>query len=376
MSKKLKKMLYILLGIVLVLVISTVLFIQINPAFGGTISEERKKIYANSPQFNNGVFRNFANAPKEMSFSETLGIAWYFFTTKVENATPEEDIPTQQLDPEAITTYSGQPRLIWFGHSAFLLQADGKNILIDPMFGQVAAPHPWLGSSRFSDKLPIAIKDLPEIDAVIYSHDHYDHLDYESVLQLKDKTSQFFVPLGVGVHLERWGVAKDQITEMDWWEEVRFQEIQFICTPAQHFSGRGLGDRMATLWSSWIVRSDSMNLYFSGDSGYAPHFSEIGEKYGPFDLALMECGQYDKRWDDIHMMPEETAIAGLDLKAERIMPIHWGGFKLALHSWTDPVERVTAKAKELQLPLITPQIGDPFPVRNENRAYSEWWINY
>ena len=181
------------------------------------------------------------------------------------------------------------------------------------------------------------------------------------------------MPLGVGAHLEAWGVASDKITELDWWEETSLNELKFVCTPAQHFSGRKFNNRQSTLWSSWVIKSPNENIYFSGDSGYASHFKEIGNKYGPFDLALLECGQYNQMWSDIHMMPEETAQAGLDLKANKIMPIHWAGFKLALHSWTDPIIRVKAKALELNLNVITPIIGENIVVKDSLNNYINWW---
>jgi L-ascorbate metabolism protein UlaG (beta-lactamase superfamily) len=241
------------------------------------------------------------------------------------------------------------------------------------MFGLVPAPHPYLGKERFNSELPIEIENLPQIDAIILSHDHYDHLDYGSIMRLKDKTKIFYVPLGVGVHLESWGIPKERIVEMDWWEEQAFDSLNIIFAPARHFSGRGLSDRFKTLWGSWIVQGKNDNIYFSGDGGYGPHFKEIGEKYGPFDFAMMECGQYDLRWHNIHMLPEETARASKDLNAKLMMPIHWGAFNLALHSWTDPVVRVKAATDKLGMPMITPIIGDKVFYRKEVNYRQSWW---
>ena len=241
------------------------------------------------------------------------------------------------------------------------------------MFGDVPAPIDLLGGKRFSVELPIEVQKLPKIDAVILSHDHYDHLDYESILKLKDKVDTFYAPLGVGVHLEAWGISKEKIIELDWWQEITVDDLKFVCTPARHFSGRKFNNRQSTLWSSWVIQSSTENIFFSGDSGYDSHFKEIGEKYGPFDFAMMECGQYNEMWPEIHMFPEETAQAAVDVKAKKMMPIHWGAFKLALHSWTDPVERVTKKAEELNLPLITPKIGEPFLLVDENINNQDWW---
>lgn len=344
------------------------------------MSKERQEHYLKSHQFRRGLFHNEREVPQKIGFLKGLRLAYLFFTAKVEKARPSRDLDVKKRDPEEILHYRGEARLIWYGHSAFLLQIQGKNILLDPMFSQVAAPHPWLGEKRFNKELPLAVKDLPTIDAIIFSHDHYDHLDYETVMQLKEKTKHYFVPLGVGVHLESWGVSPDLITELDWWEETNYKGLKFAATPAQHFSGRGLTNRMSTLWASWVIESPEEKIYFSGDTGYGDHFKAIGEKYGPFDLALMECGQYNKMWADIHMMPEETVQAGLDVKAKKLMPIHWGSFRLALHSWTDPIERASLRARELHLPLVAPQIGEVLLVKGREGQKegqgSSWWKAY
>ncbi len=313
-----KKIVYSLIIFIAFLVIFYQLFVNFYPSFGGDVSEERQK--------------------------------------------QPYDLPVNKLDSVEVSDYKGATRLFWYGHSAFLLQIDGKNILLDPMFGKVAAPHEWLGSNRFNSQLPLEIEKLPQIDAIVFSHDHYDHLDYTSVVRLKDKTAHFFVPLGVGVHLEAWGIPKTKITELDWWQSVNYKQLELVCTPAQHFSGRKIGNRMNTLWSSWVILSKAERIFFSGDGGYAEHFKEIGDKYGPFDMALMECGQYNKMWKEVHMMPEE-----------RLFPIHWAGFKLALHSWTDPIVRVKAKAKELNLKLVTPLIGEEVIVSDSTKNYTDWW---
>ncbi|MCL6273349.1 MBL fold metallo-hydrolase [Muricauda sp. 2012CJ35-5] len=367
-------MLLTIVSISVLVVLAYLAFVKFYPSFGGDVTTERQKIYVTSAQFQDGKFKNTKNVPKDPSFSETLSIARKFFFTKVENGKPQAELPVHAVDSLSIAEYKGGTRMMWFGHSAFLLQMKGQNILIDPMLGEVPAPHKMMGSTRFNLELPIEIEKLPKIDAVLISHDHYDHLDYGSIVKLKDKVGQFYVPLGVGVHLEAWGVQDAKIKEMDWWQGTTFNGLQFICTPAQHFSGRKLNNGQSTLWSSWVIQSETEKIFFSGDSGYSSHFKEIGEAYGPFDFALMECGQYNKLWPDIHMFPEETAQAGVDLKAKTIMPIHWGAFKLALHSWTDPIERVTKKAKDLNQHWIAPEIGTFIHLEAlEGNSTEPWW---
>ncbi|WP_459743688.1 MBL fold metallo-hydrolase [Polaribacter sp. OB-PA-B3] len=365
----------IFFSIIGLLLITYFLVTKFYPSFGGDVSKKKQLVYQKSKQFKNGKFNNVNPVPKDLGFPDNIKLVYNFFTTKVENGRPKEDLKPIKTDSLSIANYKGEARLIWFGHSSFLLQIEGKTILLDPMFGKVAAPLSFLGANRFNTDFPLEIEKLPKIDAVIFSHDHYDHLDYETVLKIKEKTNHFYVPLGLSVHLKSWGISKDKISELDWWDEIMFDNLKLVCTPAQHFSGRKMNNGQSTLWCSWIIQSKSENIYFSGDSGYAKHFKEIGEKYGPFDIALMECGQYNKMWADIHMMPEETALAGLDLNADKIMPIHWAGFKLALHSWKDPIIRVTAKAKELNLPIITPKIGEEILVKETASTYSNWWQN-
>ncbi len=371
-------LLIILFAIIAFFITGYLLFVNLYSGFGGRINKALQKKYINSQQFENGKFVNKnRTVPKRNSFKETLKIGYKFFTTKTENGRPKKDIKPIKLNTAEVANYnSPKARLFWYGHSAFLLQINGKNLLLDPMFGKVPSPLKFLGEKRFNSELPLSIKKLPKIDAVIISHDHYDHLDYVSILKLKEKTEHFFTPLGVGVHLEKWGIKPSQITELDWWQEHEFKNLKLVCTPSQHFSGRKLETGQSTLWCSWVIVSPNEKLFFSGDSGYAEHFKKIGEKYGEFDLALMECGQYNKMWSDIHMTPEQTAQAGKELNAKKIMPIHWGGFKLAMHDWREPILRVSKKAKELDLPIITPQIGEEIIIQNNIKTYEKWWEKY
>ncbi len=369
-----KMVFFVAVAGVATLLLASALFLWLNPAFGGTPTSEQEIEYARSENYRDGQFINKDEVELVFSMSE---MAWIFreLLSSHPNSLPDSKLSIVNTDSSDITDYSSsQPRIIWFGHSTVLLQIDGKNILIDPMFGDVPAPHPWLGPSRFSGGLPIEIERLPYIDAVVLSHDHYDHLDHGSILRLKDKVGAFFVPLGVGNHLRRWGVPDNRITELDWWSETDFQGLQLACVPAQHFSGRGVFDNGATLWASWVIKGEGGSIYFSGDSGYGPHFKEIGDKYGPFDFAMLECGQYNEKWIEIRMLPEETVEAAIDLRAQVMMPIHWAAFRLAFHTWTDPVERVTQRASERGVKVVVPKIGESLQLAQApEQPPEEWW---
>ena len=361
------------LGIILLI---GFLFVNISPQFGGSATKEEKVAYAATGHYEDGIFINDEVINMEVDCHSVQQMLKEMLEPDP-NVSPKEDIKVQKITSESLSNKPDSlTRLTWFGHSTFLIELDGKNILFDPVFGQYAAPHPLLGRKRYNSEMPINIDQLPNIDAVIISHDHYDHLDYESIEKLKDKTDHFFVPLGVDNHLERWGVAEEKISKMDWWEEEEFKGITVVFTPSRHMSGRGLSDQSATLWGSWVLKSETRNLFFSGDGGYGKHFKEIGEKYGEFDIALMECGQYNTLWADVHMMPEQTVAAGQDVKAKMIVPIHWGAFTLASHSWTDPIERVTAQAQKVNMPIATPQIGEPIVVGDSLIPETEWWETF
>ncbi len=368
--KILKMIVGILASIVGMIVLIAVIFINTSPEFGAKSEGLRLEKIKSSENFKNGKFQNLTetDVSGDMNYTKTLS---EYFTNG--NKVPDWSIPVNKISSETISkTSDSTTKITWFGHSALLLEIDGKKIFLDPMLGDVPAPHPFLGAKRFNDTLPLAIENIPNMDAVLISHDHYDHLDYGSIKKLKDRVGHFYVPLGVGAHLISWGVAEEKITEMDWWESTSFSGIQLTATPSRHFSGRGVTDRFSTQWSSWVIKGKKDNIYFSGDSGYDSHFKEIGNKFGPFDLAIMECGQYDAQWPLIHMMPEETVQATIDVKGKILLPIHWGAFKLGLHSWTDPIERVTIEAASKNIAIATPIIGEAVTV-GEPIPTSEWW---
>lgn len=371
MKKGIKMIGTIALGIVGLAVVGGGLFLGFSPEFGGKHSAEDIKRYEQSEHYNEGVFQNLTTTKMDMSAKDMVSVTYKFLFGGGEK-TPDQEPPMEKVDSLTLAQANDDFSFVWFGHSTFFLKMGGKNILLDPMFGEVPAPHPSLGGKRFQKELPINVEQLPEIDFVFISHDHYDHLDYNSIKKLNDKVKQFYVPLGVGAHLKEWGVEASRIQEFNWWEEKAIGGLDVAFTPARHFSGRGLNNRFSTLWGSWVIKSDSNSLFFSGDSGYDTHFAEIGEKYGPFDIAFMECGQYNELWSEIHMMPEETAIAAKDVKAKTMMPIHWGSFSLAMHAWTDPIVRVKNKADELNIPLLAPMVGEYINTINEP-SEKAWW---
>lgn len=362
-----------ILSLVLIVALAVFIFLWTSPQVGRAPSKAQLAEYDKTDHHKDGKFFNYEHTPMPMPGWRAM---WEFMKTDPKRS-PSINIEVQKIDSLEIVGRKGGPsQVTWFGHSAFLVEMDGKIILLDPMLGEKPSPHPWFGSARYNKDLPLAIEKHPEIDAVLFSHDHYDHLDYPTVMKIKDRVKAWYVPLGLDNHLMRWGVDSNRIFVADWWDSFDANGLQFTSAPARHFSGRSLGDQSNTLWCSWILESDAEKIYFSGDGGYGSHFKEIGERHGPFDLAMMECGQYHEAWSNIHMMPEETVQAGIDVEAKVIMPIHWGAFTLALHSWTDPIERAKAEATAKGIPLTSPAIGETFQLGQETYPNSEWWELY
>ena len=375
--KKIFKWFFLLLGVV---ILSTVVvgtaFLNLSPQFGGSVSELQALEYAQTGHYADGIFLNAEKINMEISYNSLVAMTKELMNPDP-NLIPAKNIEVEAIDPASLQSLpDSSTRITWLGHSSFLIEIEGKKILFDPVFSQYAAPHAWFGRKRFNREMPISIPELSHIDAVIISHDHYDHLDYASIKKLKEKTSHFFVPLGVGNHLKRWEISENQISELDWWQEANYEGLKIVFTPSRHMSGRGLTDQSATLWGSWVIQGQEKNVYFSGDGGYGKHFKEIGDKYGPFDVGLMECGQYNELWKDVHMMPEESVLAAKELKAQSIVPIHWGSFALATHSWTDPIERITKAANDMDMPIATPKIGEAI-ILNESLKMPQqrWWEN-
>jgi len=368
------KMIFIyLISIFILMYLSIGIFIRTSPAFGRQLTKEQIQEFEKLDNFENGVFINQIPTDMDMGFKNGMATLWEFFKGG-KGRKPDRKLPVEKMDLNEISQNKGKTnRVTWFGHSSFLLEIDGKIILIDPMFSRATSPVQLLGPKRYTQEFPIELKDLPKIDVVLISHDHYDHLDEKSIKHLKSITKQFIVPLAVGNHLKKWKVDSAKIIELNWWENFDFGNIKFTSTPARHFSGRGPTDRSKTLWCSWVIQSENYQIFFSGDTGYGPHFKQIHDNFGEFDLALMECGQYNEKWKNIHMLPEQTVQAAIEIGAKIFMPIHWAGYTLSLHSWTEPVERAIKEANKLNIPITTPKIGESINLDNEIFPRTNWW---
>ena len=336
--------------------------------FGAKPSKSDLEKYSKSTHWNGTIFENLETTSMDFSWSKLPDFLNKQFFKK--EGREVQSIPIIPFNKQWQFSHDAM-QSIWYGHSAIYMNLNNSNILIDPMFGDDAAPIAPFKVRRFSTATLGIIDDLPEIDLVLISHDHYDHLDYKSILKLKDKTRHFYVALGVKRHLVSWGIAEDCITEFNWWEDMLFRDIKITFTPTRHFSGRGFTDRAKSLWGGWVLKTEQENIWFSGDSGYGTHFTEIGERLGPFDFAFMECGQYNENWHQIHMYPEESVQAALDARVLNCMPVHWAGFALAQHSWQEPVERFVERSKLEKLNFIVPKIGELFHVKST--SVSKWW---
>jgi len=315
-------------------------------------------------------YKNDVGKVLNMSFAEYFSTTWEFIFTR-NNRTPDTDLPRMQVDLSHFNNLNNdQLNVTWLGHSSLMINIDGYKILMDPVFVRRVS---LLGPSRFNGDVPLDIQQIPNIDAVIISHDHYDHLNKFSIQHLIEKSNMFIVPRGVAARLIDWGVPEGKIVELDWWQEFKLdQKLMVAATPSQHFSGRGINDRNKTLWASWVIQTPYHKVFFSGDSGYFSGFKQTGNKYGPFDMTFMECGAYGESWPLVHMFPEQTVQAHLDLKGNVLHPIHWGTFNLALHSWYDPMVRLTAAANTNGVKIATPVVGET-TIYNKKIPVTKWW---
>jgi len=353
----------------LIVLVSGLLYYFVHPMFGGSFKGTRLERMKQSPNFRNGVFHNLEVTPSLKSDVNVVSLMWDFLFNKKPGLKPLDVLPALKCD---LKNLPSQDLLIWFGHSSYLLKIDGKLLLVDPVFSENASPVP--GSNKaFKIAVDYTVADFPKIDYLFISHDHYDHLDYETIIRLREKVGQVICGLGVGAHFESWGYKTEQIVEGDWYDQVNLvPDFQVTFTPARHFSGRRI-TRNNTLWTSFVLKTSKYNLFLGGDSGYGKHFKTIGERFGPFDLAILENGQYNDAWHYIHSLPEEWGLETKDLQAKVTMPVHSSKFALAMHGWKEPMEKFYETAQKEHSKLITPKIGELVSLNKLDTIYSPWW---
>jgi len=345
-----------------------------QPRFGRLPQGESLERIQKSPHYRDGKFKNLVPTSKFSTNDTLVSVLWSGIFDKHARLAPEAPIPAVKTDLKAWTTlYPGKDTVVWLGHSSFFIQAGGKRILIDPILNDYAAPFSFLNMA-FAGTNIYRAEDMPDIDCLLISHDHWDHLDYPTVMALKSKVKQVICPLGVGSDFEYWGYSKGKIREGDWNDRISLdKDVVVHILPARHYSGR-LFKENKTLWAGFIIQTPDRKIFFSGDSGYGPHFSKIGKEFNGFDLVLLDCGQYDPRWAYIHMTPEEASQAALDLGAKAFIPAHVGRFSIANHSWDEPFKRVTKISRGKPYQLLTPIIGEPMVPDRTPSQFPMWWV--
>jgi len=335
-------------------------------AMGNSPTSDKAAMYTTSTNHDGAAFVNARPIDMELKTEEsTISLLMRFFSFE---RNPKNPLPIKQL------TYSDFPhspkglQVTWLGHSSTIVEIDGVRILTDPVFGN-ASPVPFT-VNRFQPA-PISLSELPRLDAVVISHDHYDHLEMKTIKALKDKVPLFIVPLGVGSHLKKWGIAKNQIIELDWWQTHVVDSVHITATPSRHFSGRGLRDRFKTLWASFVFKGPEHSVFFSADGGYDARFREIGERLGPFDLTMIEIGAWNTAWPEVHLFPRQAVKAHTELGGKHMLPIHWAAYDLSMHQWDDPIKMTTQLALENDVSLLTPMMGQKtIPGKT---TFTPWW---
>ena len=357
--------------IIIFLFLAIMIFLE-QPKFGKRPSGERLAKIKASPNFTNGAFQNESITPQLTEGATIFSVLKKFFFEKKERRKPAGIIPSVKTDLFKLDRTKDV--LVWFGHSSYFMQVDGRRILVDPVLSGVASPFSF-STKAFKGADIYKPKDIPIIDYLFLSHDHWDHLDYDTLVRIKPRIKKIICALGTGEHLEHWGYPANSIIEMDWNEEIILEEgFKVNTVPARHFSGRGF-KRNGSLWTSFVLQTPTMKIFIGGDSGYDKHFAAIGKKFGPFDLAILENGQYDESWKYIHMMPGEVLTAAKELGAKKLLPVHSSKFAIANHSWDEPLSKITELNKETQIPLITPRIGEQVDLKDDTQKFTEWWKN-
>ncbi len=350
--------------------VTGIFIFTLQPCFGGTPRGERKERVKNSPHYHQGKFRNRQETPPLSSDKGFLGTVSQMMFKRTKRKKPKSPIPSVRTD--LWTLDRSEDLLVWFGHSSYLLQVDGKRFLVDPVLKGAASPV-WFINRPFKGTQVYKPEDIPEIDYLIISHDHFDHLDYGTIERIRDRVGKVICGLGAGQHLERWGFAPQQLVELDWNEEAGLDDgFRVYCLPARHWSGRGLKSSQS-LWASYLLAMPSRKIYIGGDSGYDTHFAEIGERFSDIDLAILENGQYNQTWRYIHTLPEELMPAFRDLKAKRLFTVHHSKFALAKHPWDEPLKNVAAFAERDSVVLIQPMIGEVVFLNDSTYTLNKWW---
>jgi L-ascorbate metabolism protein UlaG (beta-lactamase superfamily) len=335
-------------------------------SFGSSSEGERRARLERSPQWQAGKFVNRYDRVDGSRFSMLKDLIFG-------SANPTRPTTKLPVETRKRSDFDSAPdlRTTWLGHSTLIVEIEGKRLLIDPVWGERASPFSFAGPERWYPS-PLPFDELPEIDAVLISHDHYDHLDYPTVLKLIPRGVRWIVPLGIGAHLEGWGVPSAQIVELDWWDQTELEGLTITATPARHFSGRGISNQDETLWCGFALIGAQRRVYYSGDTALFNELSTIGERLGPFDLTMIEVGAYDRRWADVHLGPEQAVRAHQLVKGQVFLPVHWGLFSLGFHGWTEPMERVLAAAKEHNISVAVLRPGGILTL-SEPPIQERWW---
>lgn len=364
-----KRIMITVISIFAVLTLVTFLYMM-HPKFGKAPEGNRLELIKNSKNYSDGKFQNTHDTPSLTKGYSFGGILYDQLFGNHPRREPVTSIPSVKTDLHHLSPDTDV--LVWFGHSSYFMQIDGKRFLVDPVFSGNASPLPGTVTA-FKGANDYTVDDLPTIDYLFISHDHYDHLDYETIVALKSKVKKVICGLGVGGHFERWGYPTAKIIEKDWNETIVLEDgFKVHTTPARHFSGRGFS-KNNTLWLSYVLQTPNIKVYIGGDSGYDTHFAKIGEQFGPIDFAILENGQYNLAWEAIHMLPEQVLKAAQDLNAKRVFPVHSSKFKLAMHSWDEPLEKLSTLSKAAHLPLVTPMIGEVVNLNDSTQVFKEWW---